>query len=415
MENNFKQAVLNTINSQSIDKLLKWALDGDITYEEMREAGLSRQNQELFIEQKDKEKLARQKEKEKEDAEKTAILHKEQILNNLRNNRQSYSVKDIRNKMEEGILNPSDVSDILGPENLTKITSRKRSIEDDAGFDDWSKLPPLLDGRTDMFILGTVGSGKSCMLAGLLAYAEQEGHLATENNAHSAATLYKNSLINYVEAGDVPLATPGNVINHIAVGFRNGRYIHPFSIVEMGGGKFNDTYKGGTLNDDHTIGARDYLASKNKKVIFLVIAYDIAINQIGTMKVKQSHQLAAVLGIMAKEKEKNILANTDAVILVITKADLMPKELIGDGDLEGLKRGCRQYAEENLKALLADIRDLSNKYNFERLILPFSLGNFVLSDLYDYKNETSKEIYNKLISYCHAGEKKPYWKKIFKY
>jgi hypothetical protein len=409
MTEDIKQFILSNINKSEItlEKLVEYDLNGSISFQEMKDAGLARKMQEAFIEKRDEVKATTKRIEDEKHRLHLAAIEKETFLTKLRSDAQEVYWQ-IKEKIDSKVVTKSEVSKIIGIEELDEILKPSSKIIS-VNFEDWKDLPPLLPDRTDIYVLGTIGSGKSCMLAGLF-YQGKNRFVIDEDNKNLAGTHYRNQLKKAVRYNKLPPATNKAYLNYISIGLKDqDDEIHPINIIEMGGEKFNSTAESGKVDNESGIGANEYLTNNNKKVIFFVIDYEFA-KKATANEEDQADQIEIVLTKLVQGK---ILAKTDAGILVVSKIDKMPKSELGNGSYEDLLTATRRYVDEEHSSLIENIRTFGKNHKFKTLITPFTLGEFKFNNSYAYNEETSEELFQLLVESTRKASKQPLLKRIF--
>lgn len=266
----------------------------------------------------------------------------------------------------------------------------------------WEDLDPLDNDSTDVYVLGVVSSGKSCMLAGLLHYAHSHGFIKLHVK-NQVGYRYAQDLIKAVNIGYAPISTPIGGVNYISLDLYEGDdIVHPLNVLEMSGEFLRQTYNPGNENHQLMNSANKFLSNQNRKIIFLVVDYYSASSTESSYRVNQSGQLELILGLM---EEDGTLENVDAIHLVLTKSDLLPG---GANDLKGMSN----FIDENYLSLRKNIRRLKKKYDFRSRTFPFSLGDFYQSDTFKKDKTTSVAIVDQLIAdtvFSKTDEKKGGW------
>lgn len=323
-----------------------------------------------------------------EAGKKIAILRADQeqrkirILEDIKNNESEYSSYRIGELITKGDLTENDLvnAGIITKKALQFLLNPPTFI---TSLNGWSDLPPLQSERTDIYFFGIPSSGKSCLLSGVLYFADKKGMLRLEVGSRLGYQ-YANDLMRGVDIGYVPDSTPTEGVNYIEAIIRDeDGNPHPVNIIEMSGEFFTNTYYASHLNGEKTIGASTYLSNNNRKVICLIIDYKNAITEMNNYSMAtQSQQLATVLTLMEKD---GTLAKTDALFIILTKSDLLPK---GAGDLDAADK----FINDKYLGLRRSVKEYSQQYGFETHIHTFSLGRFMLEKTYNYDSKTSEII-----------------------
>jgi hypothetical protein len=356
MDKRVKLSILLTINNMKLNDLIDFVKLGDISLEEMIDNGLNpvlvSQIQEHF-----------KKESER-------IVTEEDMINSCK-------------QIENGEVNAIKVRDMLLSGAVTealllKHTSLSQQMIDrirnyqkqPTPFAEWTDLPPLKSGYTDLYFLGQPGSGKSCILASIFYYLNQNGMII--DNVHNLkGTIYRNQLVDEFRYGILPDSTILDGVNYIPIELLNnsekfkGRK-HPLNFIEMSGELFDKTYNGGISID--SIAARNYLKNTNRKLLYFILDYhEYEESKTVAMGPSQSNKLQAVLALL---DQYGTLEHTDGIHIVVTKSDLFPYGV-------NQKEYAANFVKDNFKGLITNCKNLQEKYRnkFDIIVYPFSIGD----------------------------------------
>lgn len=268
-------------------------------------------------------------------------------------------------------------------------------------------------GCTDVFLFGTPGTGKTCLLMGL-AGAEGNGYSI---NFKTKGGPYASDLQQYVMNGITPRRTEGSYVTTIngVVDEKNEKgvyYNHRINIVEMSGEEF--TWR---IADNEEVdlehmgtGTTKLLANKNRKVFFIIVDpttdiikferevpdYDKDGNRIGVHKesknISQNVCLGKFVQLFEMEKNKELMKRVDAIHFIVTKSDTL-----GTNE-EQRKLKARDILLEKYQGVVKKLNDFcrrTKRINFSTdynpRVYPFSLGKFYIGDLFEFdKTETLK-------------------------
>ena len=256
---------------------------------------------------------------------------------------------------------------------------------------EWNDLPPLPDNHTDVYFFGIPRSGKSSVLAGLFHYAEKKG-LITPNTSSKEGITYYNILKESVNKEYVIPSTPTDSVNYITAKLTYDNKQYPMSIIEISGEYFKDTYRKGDLDtNENTIGANGYLQNENSKIIFLVIDY--AADNEGQVDETMGDIIATqqdlLMNILLMLEDDGTLEKTVTIQIIVTKTDKM------DLNNGSVNEQTEDYINTNYLNLINNIKILNNKYDINKvrehkaIVLPFSLGIFMLGKVYEYDSTDS--------------------------
>jgi hypothetical protein len=295
--------------------------------------------------------------------------------------------KQICNDIEAGKYSAAVIKSMLLEGHIAKSDLQFNTSLDDAliekilsydppkiNFNSWKDLPPLESKRTDVYFFGQPGSGKSCVLASLFYYLEKNG-LMQVNLTNQAGALYRAKLKDDFEFGVLPPSTAVDGVNYIALDVRDGEdrnRWHPLNFIEMSGENFNSAFEEG-INSSN-INQRNYLTNDNRKIIFFVIDYNAHLQgRIG--EYSQSSMMVNVLELLDLS---NILGQTEAIYILLTKTDLFPQ---GINRLEYSK----EFLEANYNNFIQNCKDKQYKYRKKNeialAVFPYSIGDVKFVDI----------------------------------
>lgn len=349
-----KLQILLTINQMRLEDLRALIQSGDISFDEMIANNLNATVTTQLQEMLSKEKQHQVTEEQMIETCKK-IESGEVDAGKIKNYLLEGSVK------EELLLRYTSLS----VEMVSKIKNYQKQA---TPFSNWSNLPPLQKGYTDLYFFGQPGSGKSCILASIFYYLEEQGMII--NNVHNPQGLrYRNQLTNEISYGILPDSTAVEGINYIPIELINPNHAdsrHPLNFVEMSGELFNLAYNQGITKEN--LAARDYLNNTNRKLIYFVLDYDQhEKSKTVSSGPLQSSKMEAILALLDKF---GTLEYTDGIYIVVSKADLFPPSV-------DRAQYAKQFIESSYKGFVVNCKDLQRKYrnNFKVIVYPYSIGD----------------------------------------
>jgi hypothetical protein len=322
---------------------------------------------------------------------------------------ESFTDFEIKKAFEDGTVNEEELiaQGLITPNSLKLILNpptewQKNFQELQKG---WDTLRPMKDNRTDIYFFGIPSSGKSCLLGGLLYYLQKNGRASFDPD-NDLGRKYADLLVRAMQFGYVPGSTNDTGANYIAATFRSeDNRKHDVNLVEMSGEFFKNTYHESSAMGGRNIGANNYLRNNNRKSIFLIVDYYVgAKNREAIHETTQEQMLDYVLTLLDRDGTLNA---TDALFLVITKADLLPN---GVDDLASAEA----FINDKFLNLRNNIRDYQKKYGFQTKILTFSLGRFMLGKTFEYNERSSKNMYDIIVATSFYNKGKGGWGRLFK-
>jgi hypothetical protein len=254
-------------------------------------------------------------------------------------------------------------------------------------FPPLTELPPLRTGATDIYFLGMPASGKSTMLASFLYYGNRSGLLRREvDNTHG--NKYANQLIMGMAQGYLPSSTPTELINYIPLSLRNpdnADASRDMNLIDMAGEKFRKVGNDG-MQEFKAI--RDYLTNENSKCLIFVMDYFKENESVALMEQDQNLQ-----EVIVQLDKAGIMARTETIYMVVTKADLFPTD-----DKKGF---AKEYIERNYRNFLSYCQEMKKKHKLTLKSFPYSIGPSELTYLMKDRNPSTNvnlENYPKLLT-----------------
>lgn len=343
---------------------------------------------------------------------------RDEELRKMKDNPSEYSKMDVDRLIQADIFKKWELED----EGLVTDESWERLIE---GRDYLPHLQDLMQedphiscppNSTDVFLFGTPGTGKTCLLMGL---AGANGKQYTLNmNAASSGGRYAAALQQYVQGGITPGSTYGKFVTTIHGSVeetdRKGNVVnHRINLVEMSGEEFAlriAENRKASLSDMGT-GATNLLRSGNRKAFFIIVdgtkakikveyvedVRDANGNVIGqNIRKKYISQLDILnkfVSLFVLPENQEIMKTVDAIHFIVTKADML-------GDSNERLEKARQLLLTTyegpismLKSYCRTSKRINYSTNYKPQVFTFSLGKFYLGDVFDFDpTETLKII-----------------------
>lgn len=374
MDNHKKNILLQNCNNLESNQIISIVQTGEITIEEFKAAGLSQNiiNQILSS-------LTTREQTENNAAKKRELLEKiargrvsaDEIKANINNG--NFSFDDL---LDAGI-NERVVNSLKHYCNSNRITM----------FRNINQLPPMEEGRTDVYFVGVPGSGKSTMLSGLLNIANRNGILMPDiyNNDGS---IYQTQLISDLNRGVLPNATASGSYNYVALSLKDEDGAkHPFNIVEVPGENYVNMFNNGDVGE-----FLNYISNSNKKILIFVVdslAHDTGYNDSNS----QLDQNLVYVNILNMFKSNGILDQTDAVYLVANKFDAIKKTRYATNNSSDDSLAL-DFLQDEFRNLIENCKDAreESKNKFKIKVLPFSIGNVSYTSIIDNFNREYSEV-----------------------
>ncbi len=255
--------------------------------------------------------------------------------------------------------------------------------------------PHSAEGNTDIYFFGIPGSGKTCVLAGLLSLSGRLG-FDFDPRGEGGGGRYAVELQNYARSSMLPPKTDDFFIQVIDCLIDDEeRNSHNISIIEMAGEKTRDFafIENATSLDDLGPGAAGLLQNDNNKVIFFVIdptnEKDVVMDDGSTQLVKQDNVLNCIASLL--EKNKELMRKVTAIHIILTKSDTL-----GDYADENVIR--ELLVQQGYQAVLNRIKRICETYDINKAtgfqvgLFPFCVGKFMPGDVYTFDETDSLKI-----------------------
>ena len=255
--------------------------------------------------------------------------------------------------------------------------------------------PQSEDGNTDVFFFGVPGSGKSCVLTGLMA---QTGNLgfSFDPRGNGGGGNYAIELRNYARRSMLPPKTDDLYIQVIDAEINDEQNrLHKLSLIEMAGER---TAAFAAIENPENLedlgpGAAQLLSNDNNKVLFFVIdptnEKNIQVSEDYDQWYMQSDVLNCISSLLSKNK--SLLKKIVAIHVILTKSDTLG-EYVDSATLQQV------LTTQGYSAVLGDLKKICEKYDinkqtgFQVGIYPFCVGKFMPGDVYTFDDTDSLKI-----------------------
>lgn len=255
--------------------------------------------------------------------------------------------------------------------------------------------PTSEDGNTDVYFFGVSGSGKTCVLAGLMSLTGKLGFRFDPKGPGGGGN-YAMELRNYARTSMLPPATDQNYIQVIDGEINDeDNHLHKISLIEMSGEK---TAQFAAINNPTDLadlgpGAAGLLSNDNNKVIFFVIdptnEKNVEMGQGSQQWVMQSDVLNCVSSLLSKNK--GLMKKVVAIHVILTKSDTLGDYVDRDVIQDVLN-------SQGYQAVLEDIKGICEQYNINKQtgfhvgLYPFCVGKFMPGDVYTFDETDSLKV-----------------------
>ena len=374
MENHKKNILLQNCNGLETSQIIAIVQAGQITIEEFTAAGLSQDKINQIV-----SSLTT-----KEQTESNAAKRKE-LLDKVVRGR--VSADEVKSSINSGNFSFNDLLDAGINDRIVNSLKHYCNSNRITMFRNINQLPPMEEGRTDVYIVGVPGSGKSTMLSGLLNLANRNGVLMPDiyNNDGS---IYQTQLISDLNRGVLPNATASGSYNYVALSLKDDDGAkHPFNIVEVPGENYVNMFNNGDVGE-----FLNYISNSNKKILIFVIdslAHDTGYNDSSS----QLDQNLVYVNILNMFKSNGILEQTDAIYLVANKFDAIKESRYATNNSSDDSLAL-DFLQDEFKNLIENCKDAreESKNKFKIKVLPFSIGNVSYTSIIDNFNKEYSEV-----------------------
>lgn len=390
-----KQQLLQNANQLDLAVIKRILDQGHISLEEFKDAGLDFDKiEELESVNKTIKKV------EENEYEKT------NFLNSINLNHST--VDEIQMNLSNGLIT---ISDLQQQTNLSQKTIQLLVNLNTSGrttiFKTIEDLPPMEEGKTDVYFVGVPGSGKSTILSGLLYIAHKKGLLL--NNSHNqGGAQYQDLLINDMRKGLLPAATASGSYNYIPLSLQGEDGAHPLNVVEVPGENYNQMYNNGDVES-----FLNYINNGNKKIIIFVID-SLVHNEGYSNNANQLDQSLVYANILELFRVNQVLEKTDSVYIVVNKFDAI-KNTRYFGDSRQDTELALDFVQNEFLSFVNNCKNAreQSKNQFKIKVVPFSIGEVQMSTFVNYINEEfCFSLLNNIIndSFIQKGGKRGGWK-----
>lgn len=330
--------------------------------------------------------------------------------------------------IEHGVATERSIEILM---NIEKIIDSLPVIEDVI-----VKCKPVCyENHSDIYMFGIPGTGKSCVLAGMVT---------AKNSPLSYSSVlsggrYADTMVQYLTQGMPPPPTKMNYLTTIKSEMIDSKgCIHLCNLVEMAGEEFafhiSDNENNQVSFEDMGTGVTELLTNKNPKIFFIVVdptKEDITFNKLvlvqnedgeivpdtRRVKVNQRQCLKRMVDLFMLPENEKIMENVDGIHFIITKADTF-KCLAHERDQYAANYFANEYSD--IYRRLAEFnREHGINYHKDKdkngvpRIYTFSLGRFYVGNIVEFNDHDSLKIINTIINYTiPVIVKRPFWDRV---
>lgn len=360
---------------------------------------------------------------------------KEEELKGMKANPSEYKKDYVSLLINTSIFSKYELIDerLMTEDSWNKLLKPKDYLPDIQSFQLEDPNIQAAEGCTDVYLFGTPGTGKTCLLMGLIG-ANGSGYTI---NMKKGGGPYAAALQQYVFEGVTPGRTFGSYVTtingKIAEQTKRSEIIdHNINLVEMSGEEFAlhiADNKEASLADMGT-GATNLLRNKNRKVFLIIIdptkvekkmqyideQRDGEGNLIGQrIRWKYVNQLDIMnkfVSLFELPENQDIMSRVDAIHFVVTKADML-------GDKATCLEEARKLLLKTYSGPIAQLKSYcrtSRRINYSTNYLPhvftFSLGRFYLGDIFDFDKRETLQIVDTIRVVTSGTKETSWWNKF---
>lgn len=335
----------------------------------------------------------------REEADRLIQKMKGDILTDMKRYPFKYNREKMYDYISTNALTMSDLvdtSDTLTDRAYSHIKRYPRLIDEQRQLPvSTLENPKSEDGNTDVYFFGVSGSGKTCVLAGIMSLTGKLGFRFDPKGPGGGGN-YAMELRNYARTSMLPPATDQNYIQVIDGEINDeDNHLHKISLIEMSGEKTAEfaAINNPTSLDDLGAGASGLLSNDNNKVIFFVIdptnEKNVQMGRDSNQWVMQSDVLNCVSSLLSKNK--GLMKKVVAIHVILTKSDTLGDYVDRDVIQDVLN-------SQGYQAVLEDIKGICEQYNINKQtgfhvgLYPFCVGKFMPGDVYTFDETDSLKI-----------------------
>jgi hypothetical protein len=338
-----------------------------------------------------------------EQQRRAAQVERQGILDNLRQNKNSYTPGMIKEKLRNRAITTDDLQNCGVPNEilnrLDNITSPQLRLGETP-----SSIP---DGYTEVYFWGIPGSGKTCALAAVLNTAEHLGVLEIATGpGYDYMTRLKNIFVN--QYGILPSPSPVETTQYLPFVLKKDKEKpRSVSLIELSGEIFQCFYHKNANIPFPTQSHSDtfdtlikFLKGNNRKIHFFFIDYEKE-NNVDSEGYTQGDYLSAASTFF---KNNDVFGkSTDAIYIVLTKSDLMPC-----GKNERVQCAKDYLKNNNFTAFVNALKERCKQHSINAgklTVEPFSLGDVYFQQICSLDKDSSKKIVDILIERIAPNKK----------
>ena len=363
---------------------------------------------------------------------------REEEIKKMRTNPSEYTKQDVDRLIQADIFKDWELIDeeLMTDESWTRLQGLDREALPDLKA--MQVANPNIQAPkdcTDIYLFGTPGTGKTCLLMGLTG-ANGSGYSL---NMRINGGTYAAALQEYVNEGITVGRTYGSfvtVINGVVneQSKRSNVIEHPINLVEMSGEEFAlriADNKEVSLANMGT-GATNLLRNDNRKVFFIIVdptklrlkidyleyIRDAEGNLIGqNVRKKYINQLDIMnkfVSLFELPANQDIMSKVDAIHFVVTKADMLGDGAVRLEKAREMLLSTYQGPVQQLKNYCRKTKRINSSTNYRPKVFTFSLGRFYLGDIFDFDKTETLQIVDAIRKITGGIKEMSWWDRFMK-
>lgn len=362
---------------------------------------------------------------------------REDELKKMKANPSEYTKNDVDRLIEADIFKHWELIDeeLMTEESWERLQLDRDALPDLQSLQVEDPNIQAPEGCTDIYLFGTPGTGKTCLLMGLVG-ANGSGYTM---NMRKNGGPYAAALQQYVHEGITTGHTYGTFVTvisgEVTEKTKHGNVVdHRINLVEMSGEEFAlriADNKEVSLANMGT-GATNLLQNNNRKVFFIIVdptklrlkieyldkVRDAEGNLIGqNVRKKYINQLDIMnkfVSLFELPENQDIMSKVDAIHFVVTKADMLGDETTRLDKARELLLSTYQGPVEQLKNYCRKTKRINYSTNYRPQVFTFSLGRFYLGDIFDFDKTETLQIVDTIRTVTSGTRETSWWNKFMK-
>lgn len=362
---------------------------------------------------------------------------REDELKKMKANPSEYTKNDVDRLIEADIFKHWELIDeeLMTEESWERLKLDRDALPDLQSLQVEDPNIQAPEGCTDIYLFGTPGTGKTCLLMGLVG-ANGSGYTM---NMRKNGGPYAAALQQYVHEGITTGHTYGTFVTvisgEVTEKTKRGNVVdHRINLVEMSGEEFAlriADNKEVSLANMGT-GATNLLQNNNRKVFFIIVdptklrlkieyldkVRDAEGNLIGqNVRKKYINQLDIMnkfVSLFELPENQDIMRKVDAIHFVVTKADMLGDATTRLDKARELLLSTYQGPVEQLKNYCRKTKRINYSTSYRPQVFTFSLGRFYLGDIFDFDKTETLQIVDTIRMVTSGTRETSWWNKFMK-